>query len=393
MTQPKSKTPGVRAARIAVFTMFMVNGAMVANWVSRIPQVQADLELSEGQLGIVLLGLAAGVLTALSLAGGLVNRHGSRRVTFTASVFLCALLPFLGLMPNAIMLWVNLFLFGMSISLMDIAMNAQAVEVEQLAGQPLMSAFHGSYSIGGFIGAAIGAAMASLDFTPFAHFMIASTLFLALSAGAARYLLVVEPTAGETAHNAVFQLPPRLLWPLGAVAFAGAIGEGAMADWSGVYLSTIVKTDAGVAALGFAIFSILMTVGRLSGDRLTEKYTAAPLVRFGGGIAAAGILLAIMVPEVPTTLLGFAAVGLGVSIVMPLAFSAAGNVASIPASSGIAGVATIGYAGFLAGPPVIGVIAEYTSLRMAMLLVALLVSSLVFTAGSLSVKKTAPSPA
>lgn len=378
-------SPAVRPARIAVLLMFFINGAVFANWVSRIPQIQDKLTLSEGQLGVVLLGVAVGVLVALSLVGGLVARHGSKRVTTGGAIALCLLLPLLAWMPNPEFLWINLFFVGMAMSTMDVAMNAQAVEVEQRANRPLMSTFHAAFSVGGFAGAAIGAGMAAASIDPTIHFLVAGIGFLLLTLVSRRNLIPHERTETTGGGDPVFQLPSRALLPLGIVAFAAAIGEGAMADWSGVYLSDVVLTDDGVAALGFAVFSITMTIGRLSGDWLSSRFTEVPVVRLGGLIASLGLLLAILVPQPLPTLLGFGAVGLGLSTVVPLAFSVAGRIPGISSSVGIAGVATIGYAGFLAGPPVIGIIAERTSLQVALLLVAALAFTLLFTAQSLRV--------
>ncbi len=373
----------VQRARIAILIIFFINGALLANWVSRIPQVQESLDLSEGELGLVLLGLAVGVLVALSLVGGLVSRFGTQNVTTGGAVMLCVFLPFLAWMPNAWMLWFNLFLFGMAMSTMDVAMNSQAVEVEEHAHKALMSTFHAAFSIGGFAGAMMGAGMASLEIDVRTHFLIAGVIFLVGIVACHRYLLEDKPDADEDSNEAVFQLPSRALFPLGVVAFAAAIGEGAMADWSGVYLSNVVNTDAATAALGFAVFSLFMTVGRLSGDYLSTRFSPVPIVRAGGLIATIGLLLAIFLPQTVTTLLGFGLVGLGLSVIVPLAFSAAGRLPDIAPSVGIAGVATIGYAGFLAGPPVIGLVAEITSLQGALLIVAVLSASLLFTAQSL----------
>lgn len=371
-------------ARWAVVAMFFINGGMVGNWVSRIPQIQQKLTLSEGELGLVLMGMAVGVLTALSLVGGLIARFGNRRVTIMGTLALCLMLPLLAVMPHPVLLWIALFLFGGFMSTMDVAMNSQAVDVERLFARPLMSSFHAAFSIGGFAGAALGAAMAGQNIEPLTHFLIASGISLLLLVLAGSLLLIPAPREQTGERQSVFQLPPRILWPLGIVALCAAVGEGAMADWSGVYLSSIVGTDAGTAAFGFAAFSLTMTAGRLSGDRLAARFSPAQIVRVGGLVAAVGLLLAILLPQVAPTLLGFAAVGAGLSIGVPLAFSAAGNVPGLLPGTGIAGVATIGYAGFLAGPPIIGLIADLTSLRIALLLIMLMVGSLVFTARALS---------
>ncbi|NCF67405.1 MAG: MFS transporter [Chloroflexi bacterium] len=370
------------APRLAVLVAFFVNGALLAAWVSRIPSVQTTLNLSEGALGIVLLGMGTGVLVALSLTGGLIGRFGSRFVTIAGAIAMVVFLPFLALAPNAITLWIALFLFGAATSTMDVAMNDQAVLVEQRSQKPLMSSFHGSWSIGALAGAMLGAGIAGLSFGPIPHFIFASTLFFILMALVSRYLL---PTEGKKEKGeSMFRLPPRVVWPLGAIAFCAAIGEGAMADWSGVYLNRTFQTTVAFAALGFAAFSLTMTIGRFAGDWLAAKFNPVPVVRFGGLLAFIGIMAAIITTEPFVVLLGYAAVGLGVANVVPLSFSAAGKLSNLPAGVGIAGVATIGYAGFLAGPPLIGLIAEATSLRFAMLFVALLVGSLFFSAKAIN---------
>jgi MFS family permease len=374
----------IQRARYAVLAMFFINGALFANWVARIPQVQKTLDLSDGELGLVLLGVSVGVLLALSLVGGLVSRYGSKYVTTGGGLMMCLFLPFLAVMPTPALLWGNLFLMGMAMSTMDVAMNAQAVDVENHAQRALMSTFHASFSVGAFAGAAIGAGMTALQIEILPHFIIASVSFAILTVISQQFLLAHEPADDNIGDAPTFQFPAPVLWPIGVIAFAAAIGEGAMADWSGVYLSKVVLTDDSTAALGFAVFSILMTVGRLSGDYLTERFSSVLIVRYGGIIATLGLGLAILVPETPAVLLGFGMVGLGLSTVVPLAFSAAGRLPNIPASTGIAGVATIGYAGFLAGPPIIGLVAEATDLTWSMIFVAVLAASLIFTSQSLS---------
>jgi predicted MFS family arabinose efflux permease len=378
-----------KKARFAVLTAFFVNGAVMASWVSRIPFIQTKLGLNEAGLGVVLLGLSIGVLTALSLAGGLIARFGSPKVTIYGTLLMCISLPVLALIPNSIILWFALFIFGAALSTMDVAMNEQAVLVERLAGRPLMSSFHASFSIGGLAGALIGAGMASLSFmSPFIHFLIASLIFGGAMAFARPNLLPGIQQNGE--KQSVFRLPERGLWLLGTVAFCSSIGEGSMADWSAVYLTRILNTDTGFAALGYAAFSLTMTVGRLIGDRLTAAIKPAVIVRTGGFVAALGLLATVLTQSPFVALIGFAMVGIGLANIVPLVFSAAGNFPGVSTGAGIAGVATIGYAGFLAGPPVIGLIAESTSLRFSFIFVLVLVGSLVYTANAISPKQQQP---
>lgn len=376
----------ISQSRQAVIAAFFINGALLATWVSRIPAIQTKLGLSEGSLGLLLLGISVGVLTALSLAGSLIARFGSRSVTIVGAVVMCVSLPLLTLIPSAIALWGALFIFGGAMSIMDVAMNEQAVWVEREEKRPLMSSFHAAFSIGTLTGALIGSGMASISaLTPFMHFTIVSVVFGSIMLFLSSHLLRVKQESSE--KKAVFSFPKRALWPLGAVAFSCAIAEGAMADWSAVYLSQVLNTNASFAALGFAAFSLTMTIGRLLGDRLSLRWSPAIIVRVGGLIATLGFVVAIAAQEPIIVLIGFAAIGLGLANIIPLSFSAAGNYPGISTGVGIAGVATIGYAGFLAGPPIIGLIAELTSLRIALLIVTVLLASLVFTGKAVSSSK------
>ena len=302
---------------------------------------------------------------------------------------MAAALPFLALAPSKAMLWIALLAFGGMMSMMDIAMNEQAVLVERKAGKPLMSSFHAAYSVGGLAGALIGAGMASIrGLTVSLHFIIITLAFGLAMLLAYRHLLPAEAKAETQEKKAVFSLPERSLWGLGAIAFCSAISEGAISDWSAVYLTQVMQTNASFAALGFAAYSLTMTLGRMVGDSLSKKWAPSSIVRLGGLVAGFGLLAIVLTKEAAIALIGFAAIGLGLANIIPLVFSAAGNFLGISAGSGIAGVATIGYAGFLAGPPFIGLIAENTSLRIALLLVTVLAGSLAFTGKALSPQKT-----
>ncbi len=382
--------PSTGRSRFAVVVMFFINGAIFANWAARVPDIQQRFALTDGALGLLLLGIAVGVLTALSVVGGLIQRAGSKRVTLFGAVALALILPLLALMPHPAMLWVALVAFGMAMSAMDMAMNTQAVEIEQRRQKPTMSSFHAAYSIGGVSGAAFGAAMASLPQSLFGHFAIVGVgalVLVALNTGA---LVETTPEPLIEERRSIFSLPPRVIWPLGLIAFCAGLGEGSMSDWSAVYLRNVVGTAAGTAALGFAAFSLLMTTGRLFGDRVTGHFEPSSIVRGGAVLAGAGLLLAILVPQTPFVLVGFAAVGAGLSITIPLAFSAAGNTPGVPAGIGIAGVATMGYAAFLAGPPFVGLLADATSLRVSLFVVALLICSLFISAKAVRIQRATP---
>jgi len=283
-------------------------------------------------------------------------------------------------------LFAVLLVFGGGISAMDVAMNEQAVLVERRAKRPLMSSFHAGYSVGAFAGSLLGAGMAALQgFPPLIHFLIVGALFAGAMFIAFPHLIPGKDPAVKT--GPVFRMPERSLWILGAIAFCSAIGEGAVADWGAVHLTQVLNTDAAFAALGFAAFSLTMTLGRFFGDYLSGVWTSEFIVRAGGVLATAGLVLAAFTTVPWVALIGFAATGAGLANIIPLLFGAAGNFPGISTGAGIAGVATIGYLGFLVGPPLIGMVAEKTSLRVALVLVALLIGTLIFTGKAIALKK------
>jgi fucose permease len=372
-------TASLTTARWSVLAMFFINGALFANWWTRIPAFKDRFALSDSQLGFTLLAVSAGVICSLAVVSGIIARVGSAALS---AVLACFSLPAVALMPHPIALWIGLFIFGVGTSAMDMGMNAQAAEVERRKGSPLMSSFHGSFSMGTAAGALIGAEMARFELVPQIHFAAVSAVFLLIALIALRGLIHVEGEKGE--GESVFQFPVRALWGIGAIAFCSALGEGSIADWGAVYLKDTLGAPADVAARGLAVYSIAMMIGRFSGDWLVARFKPAMVVRIGGLVAGLGMLLAMVVREPLIAIVGFAAVGIGVANAIPLAFSAAGNTPGVAPSRGIAGVATIGYASFLAGPPVIGMIADATSRSFALSIIGVLILSLTVLAGALN---------
>ena len=368
-------------SQFAVLAAFFTNGAVMATWVSRIPYIQAKLNLSEGGLGLVLLGLSMGILLGLSISGSLIARWGSAKMTLWAGILMLAMLPVIVLASNPIMLFVVLAVFGGAMSSMDVSMNEQAVLVERKMGKALMSSFHGCYSIGALIGSLISSAMAALPgVSTLLHFILAALLFGALVF--CFYPALIPASQNHKQKKVVFRLPERVLWMLGIVAFCSAIGENAMADWSAVYMTDVLSTSAAFAALGYAAFSLTMTIGRFMGDQLKRVWEPALIVRVGSILAVVGFALLITTNHPILAIAGFAVIGLGLSNIIPIAYGAGGNVDGIETGAGIAGVATIGYTGSLFGPPMIGFIAEKASLRVAFFVIMLLAGTLIFTANS-----------
>jgi MFS family permease len=383
MTLTQETTPtGLWTTRIAVSMMFFAHGAVFANWAARIPDVQATLGLSEVRLGFVLLGMSFGVLTALPLAGWLIGRLGSRSLTTVTGVLHgLALIP-LGLAVNFWTLFIALFTAGVVGSLMDMAMNAQGVEVERRFGASIMSSLHALFSLGLAFGAFMSGLMS--EFPVLTHFIIAGVVIAASNLIFSFGLLnTPRDKSKQDEREAVFSLPPRALWLVGILALCAVIGEGAMIDWSTKYMRDIVGANAENAAYGLTVFSLMMTVGRFSGDWLVERFNRVMVVRLGGLLAAGGIGLTVILPSYMGVLVGLGLAGLGLATIIPLAFSAAGNTPGIQPGVGIAGVATIGYAAFLIGPPVVGGVAEQVSLRASFAIIAALMLVLVAIAGSL----------
>lgn len=358
-----------RNTRAAVAVFFGINGFVFSGWASRIPQIQDQLNMTEGELGLVLLGMAVGLIMSLPVIGGVVSRYGSARVTTVSGILYALILPLLPLAPLPVILWLVLFFFGSTTGFMDIAMNAQAVEVERRRGRSIMSSFHAVFSMGGLIGAGLSSLLIEMGVDIMIHLLLMAVIAVIVLAYMSQFLLQEAPSTADN-KAPIFVLPTRALLPIGLIGFCSTIGEGSMANWTSVYLKDVVDTSASLAVFGFAGFSLTMTLGRFLGDAFINRFGRVNMVRAGGMLAGIGFLLATIASEPVLAILGFALVGAGLASIIPIAFSVAGNVPGIPSGTGIAGVATLSYSGFLAGSPLIGLLADATSLRVSMAVVA-----------------------
>ena len=365
--RPIAPPRALRLARFAVAAVFFIDGLGFANWVVRIPAVQERLGLGEGALGVALLGVAVGALIAMPLAGRLVAVRGSRPVTRVAALAFAATIALPGLAPSLTLLTLALVTLGAANGALGVAMNAQAAAVERQYGRPIMASFHALFSLGGLVGAGIGGVAAAGGVGVAPH-LAATALALAV-AGAAVGALMLPAAADAASEGARVARPTPALLALGVVAFCVLFGEGAVADWSAVYLRDVTGAGPGLAAAGFATFSLAMAVGRSVGDALTIRLGAARLVRGGGALAALGLALALAFSEPWAAVAGFGAVGAGLSIVFPTVLTAAGRLPGIAPGAAIAAVSTFGYTGFLAGPPVIGLVAEALTVRAGLAVV------------------------
>jgi MFS family permease len=361
-------------ARAAVTSLFLAHGALFGTWVARIPAVQDELELGEGELGVALLFITLGAVLSMPVAGWIVAHEGSRVTARLAIVVFAALLPVVALAPDLVLLSLALLLFGAAAGALDIAMNAHGVEVERRYGRPILSSFHAGWSFGGLVGAGVGALAAWAGVGLLPHFAVVGVAVGGAGLLASGGLLA----AGADRPDSPPRLgrPPRRLLALAFLAFCGLFAEGAAADWSAVYLAGPLDAGAGLAALGFAAFSVAMAGFRLLGDTLTTRWGPVALMRRGALLAGGGLAAALLIGHPAAALAGFTCMGAGLAAVVPVAFRAAGSLPGVPAGAGIAALTSVGYTAFLVGPPVIGFVAEVAGLPLALGIVVVLLGVL-----------------
>jgi MFS family permease len=370
--RPRSRGATLRKGWWAVVARFLVHGLVVSTWVSRIPAIKGSLALSDGALGMALLGTALGSAAGIPLSGWLVTRAGSRRAsTWTSAAFaLVLLLP--ALAGNLVQLFLALFAFGAMAGADDVAMNSQAVSVERTEGEPSMSRFHAMFSLGGILGAGAGAVIARCGIAARPHLTVAAVLILTFSLATAPFLTETrQPFRAAHARLRMRDLSLPLL-TLSLIGFCIFLSEGAIADWTAVYLKQVLHAGAGMASSGYAVFSAAMFLSRLAGDRITVRLGRAWTIRGGALLAASGLAIALLVPHPSWALPGLAMVGAGYSSIIPLVFAAGGRLNPANEGAGVAIVSGLGYLGFLAGPPTIGFVSHLASLRMGLCVVVVL---------------------
>jgi MFS family permease len=350
-------------ARAATSAVFLLNGFAVASWAVRIPAVREALELSDATLGLVLLATAVGSLASMPIVGRLCAVYGSRRVTLALSLLFAVALPLPALAGSLEWFAVALFLYGATNGGLDVAMNTQATTVERTYQRPILSSFHALWSVGSLLGAAVGGVFARFGFSPAAHLEVVA---IGIGIGflvASRFLLRGDGEA-ETETKARLQLNLGLL-ALGGVAFCALFGEGAIADWSALYLKDELRADEGLAASGFAVFQFSM-----AGDTLRARLGDARVVLVSGIVAALGLGFGLIVHQLWAALIAFALVGAGVAVIFPAALGLVSTLDGASRGPAIAWVSAVGYSGFLVGPPLIGLLSEATSLRVGLAVVA-----------------------
>lgn len=361
-------------AKKATKYIFLVCGFALSSWAPMVPFAKERLHLNDGSLGLLLLLFGAGAISMMPLSGYLSKRYGTRIVILISGLVAAVFLPLLLLMPNPWMMGVALFIFGGGIGVIDVAMNSHGIHVQNQYGRPIMSSLHGLFSVGGLCGAlGLGLLMkAGLD--PLAAAISISILLIAILAWKYKSLYSKQQE-GDLPENKAQEehkskttsgwFSPRIIF-LGAACFAVFLSEGAMLDWSALFLKENRGINAELAGVGYATFSIAMAAMRLLGDRIVERFSGKTVVVGGGLIAALGIFIAVATPWIPMTLFGFVLLGLGAANIVPVFFSEGGRLKGIPASVAIPVISTMGYAGQLAGPALLGFIAYHFSLTIAL---------------------------
>jgi len=360
--------PGLRSSRATIAFLFFACGFLFGSWVAHIPGVQTRFALSEARLGGLLLLIAVGAVLTMLVSGGLIQRFGSHRVALAGSLAYAVSLPGLFLAPSIPVLGFALLVSGAGGGALDVAMNDQAVLVQRRYGRPIMSSFHALFSIGGLAGAGVGALVLRLSGTPLQHGLAAAALVAGISALTFRYLVRDDP--GDEVPLFGITLDRRLA-ALSGLIFVCFMSEGIVADWSGLYLRDHVGATDSVAPLAFAAFSLTMTTGRFLGDRIVHRFGQTATALAGGVLAAGGTTVALSAPAPGGAIAGFLLVGAGLSNLVPMIFTKAGNLRGLPSSAGLATVSVAGYGSFLAGPPLVGYLAELTSLPRALTLLVL----------------------
>lgn len=377
----------VRRARLAVAYVFFMLGSLVGAWASRIPDIKVILDVDESGFGLILLCMAFGAFSSFPISGPLIDRWGAATVAKISSI--CILFIFIGLtFGTSVAVMVPIaYLNGFAMGALDVSMNGWGAEVEQELGRPVMSSYHGLYSLGAGAGAAGGALALWLEFAVPLHFYVWTVVVLPVLIWA-----LMTPWQSKTADAAgqkapMFAIPKGALLFVGLMALIAALGEGAVTDWAAIYQIQELGFDSSTAAIGFSLFSVAMVIMRLAGDQIIARFGPVKVARASGIAAAVGTSLVVLGGSVWVVWVGCVIMGFGNAVIFPLAMSRAAADPNLSRGRALASVATLGYGAFLFGPPVLGFIGHALSLRMSFALVAVLAILITVMAGNLKVEK------
>lgn len=365
----EAKQSYLNRMRLAVSLFYFSMGLTFATWASRIPDIKETLHLNEADLGTVLFAIPLGQLLIMPFSGKIVIRYGSSKTVVFGIIFYILSMATLGLATEVWQLMLSLFFFGIFSNFTNISVNTQGILTEGIFRRPIMSSFHGAWSLAGFTGALIGLLMINLGLKPLYHFAIVAVLLYINIFANYRHLVKTRPAkpqvvARENKRSLIPKINPALAW-LGVIGFCSMVSEGIMFDWSGVYFKEVVKAPESLVILGYTSFMIMMASGRFIGDKITGRFGRKRVLAISGFLISGGMYIAVFFPYVVPAAIGFMLVGLGVSTVVPGVYSLAGKTPGIEPSQALTAVSSISFLGFLLGPPVIGYIAHAVGLKMS----------------------------
>lgn len=363
-TYKDAKVSYLNRIRWAVSMFYFGMGLCFATWASRIPDIKTALHLSEGDLGSILFALPLGQLVIMPFSGKLVTRFGSHRILIFSLLLYVFSMTNLGLAAAAWQLSLGLFVFGIFGNLSNIAVNTQGVYTEVLFKKTIMSSFHGMWSFAGFMGALVGLGMLAFKLTPYIHFLIVGGIVFLMMAFNYKFLIKAKETIKAEKKKLFSKSDSALIW-LGIIGFCCMASEGVMFDWSGVYFKDVIKAPGPLVILGYTSFMIMMAGGRFLGDGLIRKFGRKTVLQISGIMISAGLFTAVFFPFVIPATIAFMFVGLGVSTIVPTVYSVAGKTPNVSPSVALTTVSSVSFLGFLMGPPIIGYIAELSSLRFS----------------------------
>lgn len=384
----KARKSYLNRVRLATSLFFFGMGFCFATWASRIPDIKSALHLSEAALGTLLFAMPIGQLFTMPFSGKVVTRYGSRAITLWGLILYAGCLPLIGWATAKWQLAVGLFLFGLFGNFCNIAVNTQGVYTQQFFDKPIMGSFHGSWSLAGFFGALTGLLMVALELTVLHHFLIAFCFVMLIIVTNRKFILKTKSIQEVEKSNYSFWKNPdkNLLW-LGVICFCGMASEGIMFDWSGVYFKEIIKAPGALVVLGYTTFMISMASGRFLSDFLVARYGARKVLIISGLVISSGLYTAVLLPYIIPCTIAFMLVGFGVSNVVPIIFNVAGNSKTVPTGIALTIVTSISFLGFLMGPPLIGYIAEMTSLQHSFAIIGVFGIFIAILVGRLKVIK------
>jgi len=359
-----AKLSYLKRIRFSVSVFYFAMGLCFASWASRIPDIKTMLHLSEGDLGGILFALPLGQLAVMPFSGKLVTRFGSKTILIFGLFFYALGLVALGLATTAWELSAGLFVFGIFGNLSNIAVNTQGVDTEALFKKAIMSSFHGAWSIAGFSGAIIGLGMLALNLKPLHHFLIIAGIVMLAMLFANKFLIKAKEKIRSEKQKFFSKPDSALIW-LGVIGFCCMASEGVMFDWSGVYFKEVIKAPGALVIVGYTSFMIMMASGRFMADFLIRKYGRKRILQLSGILMSSGLFISVFFPYVIPSTIAFMMVGLGVAAVVPTVYSVAGKNPNVPPGEALTIVSSVSFLGFLMGPPVIGYIAELSSLRVS----------------------------